>query len=164
MNVWRIIEPFAQADPRVVEADVTAELEDFLQARIDGQRRRGIYPVDSDTALVRHDDRCRIRALRTRTGERTEVATWRHGLHHPTVRGRRSDDRRAADLLCRRRLRGEWRATHRVTYSILALPVGDNRERPTGSSTERVARRRGDHRLSRALAEQRAFRGRPGAR
>jgi len=33
---WEMIEPVAQADPRVVEAEATALLEDFLRARIDG--------------------------------------------------------------------------------------------------------------------------------
>jgi hypothetical protein len=33
---WAAAAPFTQADPRVVEADATERLEDFLQARIDG--------------------------------------------------------------------------------------------------------------------------------
>jgi len=33
---WKMAEPGAEADPRVVEADATAILDDFLQARIDG--------------------------------------------------------------------------------------------------------------------------------
>lgn len=40
---WRMTAPFTQADPSVVEADATAQLEDFLQARIAGVGAEG-YP------------------------------------------------------------------------------------------------------------------------
>ncbi len=38
---WRITEPFMQADPSVLEAEATAHLENFLQARIDGEGAEG---------------------------------------------------------------------------------------------------------------------------
>jgi hypothetical protein len=34
---WRMIAPFAQADPRPIRADAEAQLEEFLQARVDGE-------------------------------------------------------------------------------------------------------------------------------
>jgi hypothetical protein len=48
---WEIIEPFAQADPRVVEAEATALLEDFLQARIDGEGAEGLADLPEDHLL-----------------------------------------------------------------------------------------------------------------
>jgi hypothetical protein len=41
VSQWRTTEPFRQADPRRVEAEATAHLEDFLQARIDGAGAEG---------------------------------------------------------------------------------------------------------------------------
>jgi hypothetical protein len=38
---WEMIEPAAQADPRVVEAEARALLQDFLEARIDGEGAEG---------------------------------------------------------------------------------------------------------------------------
>ena len=43
---WRRISSFKQADPRVVGADATAQLEDFLQARIDGSGAEGYFFTD----------------------------------------------------------------------------------------------------------------------
>jgi len=48
---WEIVEPFAQADPRVVEAEATALLEDFLQARIDGEGAEGLADLPEDHQL-----------------------------------------------------------------------------------------------------------------
>ena len=48
---WRITAPFTQDDPSVVEADATAYLEDFLQARIDGEGAEG-YIVWEDVPLL----------------------------------------------------------------------------------------------------------------
>jgi hypothetical protein len=43
---WAMTAPFAQADPRVVEAEATARLEDFLRARIEGEGAEGYVDVE----------------------------------------------------------------------------------------------------------------------
>ncbi len=43
---WNKTEPFAQADPDVVEAAATAQLEDFLRARIAGEGAEGYVAVE----------------------------------------------------------------------------------------------------------------------
>jgi hypothetical protein len=43
---WHMTEPSKQADPRVVEADATTQLEEFLQARIDGEGVEGYVLAD----------------------------------------------------------------------------------------------------------------------
>ncbi|HEX5591281.1 MAG TPA: hypothetical protein VFX65_13405 [Candidatus Limnocylindrales bacterium] len=54
MTGWEMIEPAAQADPRVVEAEATALLEAFLAARIagDGADELVAFSVDVASALV----------------------------------------------------------------------------------------------------------------
>jgi hypothetical protein len=42
---WTMTAPFTQTDPRVAEADATALLEDFLQARVEGQGAEGYVEV-----------------------------------------------------------------------------------------------------------------------
>jgi hypothetical protein len=74
---WEMIEPAAQADPRVVEAEATALLEAFLQARIDGQGAEGLtdLPEDDPFADVRVDQRIPL-LYATSTGvpyERSEL-------------------------------------------------------------------------------------------
>lgn len=49
---WRTIAPFSQIDPRVVEDEATARLEDFLQARIDGESAEGRVEVNGLSDLV----------------------------------------------------------------------------------------------------------------
>ena len=41
VNRWNIATPFAQADPEVVQAEAEARLEEFLQARVDGEGAEG---------------------------------------------------------------------------------------------------------------------------
>lgn len=48
---WRMIAPFTQADPQIVEAEATAHLEDFLQARIAGEGAEG-YIVWQEVPLL----------------------------------------------------------------------------------------------------------------
>src|SRR5262249_4064550 len=52
---WKTAEPVAQADPRVVEAQATGILEDFLQARIDGAGAEELagFPQDDEFAAQR---------------------------------------------------------------------------------------------------------------
>jgi hypothetical protein len=54
---WEMTEPVTQADPRVVEAEATALLEAFLQARIDGESAEGLadFPEYDPFADVRVD-------------------------------------------------------------------------------------------------------------
>ncbi|MEY2402447.1 MAG: hypothetical protein QOJ08_2558 [Ilumatobacteraceae bacterium] len=78
---WRMIAPFTQADPQVVEADATAELEDFLQARIDGEGAGGYVPevplLYASTAGARYE-RFEI--------ERVSEPLWPYGDMDFTVR------------------------------------------------------------------------------
>ena len=48
VNEWRLTAPFAQADPAVVETEVTERLEEFLAARIAGTGAEGHVQVDND--------------------------------------------------------------------------------------------------------------------
>jgi hypothetical protein len=48
---WRMITPFAQADPAVVEAETTAFLDEFLTARIAGQGAEGRVPTVRDPSI-----------------------------------------------------------------------------------------------------------------
>jgi hypothetical protein len=54
---WELIEPAAQADPRVVEAEARGLLEDFLRARIEGAGAEGqaTFPEDDPLADERVD-------------------------------------------------------------------------------------------------------------
>ncbi len=45
---WKIVEPVAQADSRVVEAEATALLQTFLQARIEGEGAEGLARIAED--------------------------------------------------------------------------------------------------------------------
>ena len=54
---WEIVEPVAQADPRVVEAEGTTLLEDFLQARLDGAGAEAFVDLGYDPFADERVDR-----------------------------------------------------------------------------------------------------------
>ena len=69
VNRWELTEPFAQADPAVVEAQATERLEEFLAARIAGQGAEGLVEVDRRhrrSAPLCHHLGCPVRAIRDR--------------------------------------------------------------------------------------------------
>ncbi len=45
VNRWNITTPFAQVDPRVIQAEAEAQLQEFLQARVDGEGAEGYVRV-----------------------------------------------------------------------------------------------------------------------
>jgi hypothetical protein len=49
---WEMIAPFAQVDPDVAEAQATARLEDFLQARIEGKGAEGLVELDDSVEEI----------------------------------------------------------------------------------------------------------------
>ena len=80
---WATTAPFAQADPRVAEAEATARLEEFLAGTYRGRGRRGVRrgrrglcDARRGPAPVRHDHRRALRAIRDRAGEWT---AWPYG-------------------------------------------------------------------------------------
>jgi hypothetical protein len=86
---WAAAAPFTQADPRVVEADATERLDDFLQARIDGDGAENLVEVYGLSEL---DEVPLLYA--TTTGapyerfeiERTREPQWPYGWMGFTVR------------------------------------------------------------------------------
>jgi len=54
---WEIVEPVAQADPRVVEAEATALLAEFLRARIAGEGADGLVDIGYDPFADQRVDR-----------------------------------------------------------------------------------------------------------
>ncbi|MGZ8571530.1 MAG: hypothetical protein ACXWW5_04810 [Actinomycetota bacterium] len=84
---WAMTAPFTQADPRVVEAEATARLEDFLRARIEGEGAEGyveVFPMPREVPLL----------YATTTGapyerseiERVSAPAWPYGWMEFTVR------------------------------------------------------------------------------
>jgi hypothetical protein len=70
------------------DAEATALLESFLQARVDGEGPRNTSPRGpADPPPVRNDLRLPIRAIRVRAGAGPGVARRLEGVHGPTVRG-----------------------------------------------------------------------------
>ena len=45
VNRWNMTTPFAQVDPRVIQAEAEAQLQEFLQARVDGEGAEGYVRV-----------------------------------------------------------------------------------------------------------------------
>jgi hypothetical protein len=85
---WEIVEPVAQADPRVVEAEGTTLLEDFLQARLDGAGAEAFVDLGYDPFADERVDREVPLLYATSTGapyERSEFEIV-HGPAWPSGR------------------------------------------------------------------------------